>query len=277
MKNVKQQTDKNVKPLVSIITVTRNSAKTLEATIQSILNQSYDNIEYIIIDGESHDETLDIINNYKKNIKYLISEKDVNLYDAMNKGLQLSSGEIIGIVNSDDWIERNTVELVVDNMIKYPESDLFHGNINFINDNDEIAGIGKPKLYKSAKYLGSPFYHATCFVTKRAYDKYGMFDIGFPIMADYDLILRLLNHGINAKYINEILSNVRSGGVSDGKLDFNEAMRESRSVKRKNNCSQLPSFIGELIHRIKFYTLKYLKKWNLKQIIKLYRIIKNAS
>ncbi len=104
-------------PLVSIITVVYNGAKTLEQTILSVLNQTYKNIEYIIIDGESTDGTLDIIEMYRDKISTCISEPDEGLYDAMNKGVSIANGELIGIINSDDWFEKNAVELVVSSYV----------------------------------------------------------------------------------------------------------------------------------------------------------------
>ena len=122
---------------VSIITVVFNGIRTIEQTIKSVLNQSYKNIEYIIIDGGSTDGTLDIIRKYENYLSYIISEPDHGIYDAMNKGIQKSTGDIVGIINSDDWYEVNTVSQVVERFESFAV-DLVYGDINFIGKNGEI-------------------------------------------------------------------------------------------------------------------------------------------
>ena len=115
----------NSKPLVSIITICRNSEKTITKTIESVKNQTYKNIEYIIIDGKSEDRTIDIVHSYKNNISKIISEKDDGIYDAFNKGLNLYKGDLIGFVNSDDVLLPNAIEILVDYYNRYKDKDFF--------------------------------------------------------------------------------------------------------------------------------------------------------
>ncbi len=129
------------KPLVSIITVCLNSEKTIEQTIQSVINQTYPNIEYIIIDGKSTDRTLEIIDKYKGKISILVSESDEGIYDAMNKGLKLATGELIGIINSDDWYESDAVETIVNSFLADRNVQVIYGNMDVYDQDKFIRTI----------------------------------------------------------------------------------------------------------------------------------------
>ncbi|MDO4190908.1 MAG: glycosyltransferase, partial [Bacteroidales bacterium] len=131
----------NNTPLVSIITVCFNAEKTIEQTIQSVINQTYSNIEYIIIDGKSTDSTLNIVSKYKDNIATIISEPDNGIYDAMNKGIKLSSGELIGIINADDWYEKDAVKIMVNKYLSTENKDnsLYYGMIRIWKNNKEYC------------------------------------------------------------------------------------------------------------------------------------------
>ena len=200
-------------PLVSIITPCLNSEKTIEDTIRSIINQTYPNIEYIIVDGGSKDRTLEIIKKYKKGISYWISEPDKGIFDAMNKGIDLSSGEIIGIINSDDWYMKDTVEKVVENYISHPETDLFFGDCMVILEDIEFAFLRKGELSRLLEEMS--INHPTCFVTRSAYEKWGKFDNDFKFAADYELALRFYFSGAKFFYIPEVLAFMRKGGVTE--------------------------------------------------------------
>jgi len=203
--------EKNIK--VSIITPCLNSEKTIRYTIESVLNQTYHNIEYIIIDGGSTDTTLDIINEYhplfKGRMKY-ISEKDSGIYNAMNKGIKMSQGKLIGIINSDDYYETDAVEKAV----SYMTDDIFqvvYGYINVI----EQSGSMQIRKYKHDAEHGIPLPHPSCFVTKEVYKKYGLFCEKLKISADVELTLRLYRANI-VKFIlcPHVLAYFRTGGVS---------------------------------------------------------------
>lgn len=200
------------KPLVSIITPCLNSEKYIEQTILSVINQTYLPIEYIIIDGGSTDGTLDIIKKYQDKISQIISEKDEGIYDAMNKGIKRTNGEIIGIVNSDDWYKKNAIEKIVQEYLSHNKLGVIHGNMN-IWKNNKIIGIKKPNLNINAKTNFA--WHPTCFVPKKIYDNYGLFDTKYKIASDIDFLLRLKNNRINFYYIPEVITNYRLGGASD--------------------------------------------------------------
>lgn len=196
---------------VSIITVSYNSVKTIEQTIQSVLGQSYKNIEYIIIDGASTDGTLDVIQKYSKNIACVISEKDNGIYDAMNKGLQKATGELIGIINSDDWYEKDAVENVVLEC-KKTDADIIFGNMLRV-DVDGKESLHPMRDFESMWYQMS-IPHPTVFIKKKVYDTYGVFDLQYELAADYELLLRLYSQALNFHFCNKIIAHFREGGAS---------------------------------------------------------------
>jgi glycosyltransferase involved in cell wall biosynthesis len=202
---------------VSIITVTYNSAATVRDTIESVLHQTYAPKEYIVIDGMSKDETLTIINEYEtefaeKKIAFkVISEKDNGIYDAMNKGIRLATGEIIGLINSDDWYEDIAIERMVAVYDRYG-FDLFFADLRM-----HLPG-GKTfvKHARNRKYTTSrDWNHPTTFITKEIYlkNEYRC----DTIHDDYDLILRLKKRGIKIEILNEVLANFRMSGTSHEK------------------------------------------------------------
>lgn len=204
---------------VSIITVVFNGAKTIEQTIKSVINQSYKDIEYIIIDGGSTDRTLDVIKKYEKYISHVVSEPDKGIYDAMNKGIRKATGDIIGIINSDDWYEENTISQVVENFLTF-EPELVYGNINFIQENGKIEKSKKYSLDEIWDKMVTP--HPSVFIRKDIYDKYGLFNTEYKVAADYELILRLYSKGIKFSYIDDVLANFRIGGYSIKRSDITE-------------------------------------------------------
>lgn len=206
----RSKTSKPGEPLVSIITVVYNGAKTIEQTIVSVLNQSYKNIEYIIIDGRSSDGTTDIIKKYEKKIDLWLCESDEGIYDAMNKGIELSKGDLIGIINANDWYEQDIISHIVD---KYKESDhrtVIYGLIrNF--KNGEFYSI-KGNTINTLRH--DMIQHPTCFIPKGIYKKYGIYNSKYKYSADYDLILRFVRSGVEFKFIERIIANFRTGGGS---------------------------------------------------------------
>lgn len=223
---------------VSIITVCYNSEKTIQKTIDSIRNQSYDNIEYIVIDGESTDSTLHIIQNNEDIINKWISESDEGLYDAMNKGIKLASGDVIGILNSDDtFYKENVLEEVVNFML---ENDLeaSTGNIIQHNEKGKVKRVYTSKNWKPEKLkIGFMPPHPSIFFKKELYEKYGYFKEGFKICADYEIIIRFfLSNKINWKYSGitttaMLVGGASSSGVSSYKIITTEIKKALRANK----------------------------------------------
>lgn len=246
MKGLNLQNNKKM-PLVSIITVVYNGEKYLEQTIKSVINQTYKNIEYIIIDGGSTDGTLDIIKKYEQYISYWVSESDEGLYDAMNKGIRLAKGELIGIINSDDWYEENAVELMVDAYLKNPDKNIFHA------DRYDVFSNGERKIRKfnpsefKFKYYGMTYNHPSMFVTKKEYQKH-LYNKKMRSLADYQFVLEaFLNDPNNFFYIDKPIVNYRLGGIS-AQTPMLKSLKEG-FVARKNAKMSLHENIFSLIFR----------------------------
>ncbi len=201
-------------PLVTIITVVYNGEKYLQQTIDSVVKQEYDNIEYIIIDGGSTDGTLDIIKQNEAFISKWISEPDKGLYDAMNKGIKMAQGELIGMINSDDWYETDAVSLVVKAYIDNPSKHIFHADRYDILDSDERKlRRFNPSVFKF-KYYGMTYNHPSMFITTAEYKihKYAL-DVGY--IADYQFVLEaLLRDPEIFLYIDNAYVNYRLDGIS---------------------------------------------------------------
>ncbi|SDP06630.1 glycosyltransferase family 2 protein [Clostridium gasigenes] len=205
--------------LFSIITVCYNSEKTIEKTIQSIINQRNGNYEYIIIDGKSTDSTLEIVNKYKKkmgNKLIVISEKDNGIYDAMNKGIRLAKGEFIGFLNSDDFYEDNALNIVEN---KIQETDEYiYGNTNLIYAFDkkiiEKMSCSVNLLNEKTLRTGMGFSHQSCFVKKNVFDRIGNFNIKYKVGADWDFTIRCYKNNIKFRKLDVIISNFSKDGIS---------------------------------------------------------------
>jgi glycosyltransferase involved in cell wall biosynthesis len=209
------------KPLISIITVVYNGAKTLEQTIQSVLNQTYQNIEYILIDGLSNDGSVEIIKKYSTDIKYWVSEKDMGIYDAMNKGLKNVTGELVAILNSDDWYEPDAVQNVVNAYLNDNSIDIFHGLLRFINkDNKPDLISGHYDFFLDKGMIE----HPTCFIKKEVYEQIGGFNLTYRSAADYDWMLRARLRGAKFYLISQVLTNFRRGGISESQFGFSEEL-----------------------------------------------------
>lgn len=219
---------------VSIITVCFNSADTTEDTITSILSQDYENIEYIVVDGGSTDGTLDIVNRYKYHMAKVVSEPDNGVFDAMNKGLKLATGDIVGFLNADDlYANENVIARIVE-AIRANNVDCCYGDLEYVARND----LGKTvRRWKSQAYQNGLFEkgwhppHPAFFVKRQMYEKYGHFNSKFKIAADYELMLRFLRkHGIKSCYIPSVLVRMRIGGKSNKNL--------SQIIKANIECYQ---------------------------------------
>ena len=231
--------------LVSIITVSFNSSKTIEQTILSVLQQTYSPIEYIIIDGGSTDGTIEIVKKYADRIAYWVSEPDKGIYDAMNKGVQASHGELIGIINSDDWYDLDAIEKVVKLFEKKGGVDVIHGGIRFY-ENERYKTKYCPKI-EEINLCMIP--HPACFISKKAYEKFGLYNTDFRIAADYDLVARIYAQKGKFIHCDQLLANLRMGGASD--VENDKGQQESLHIKEKYNLHYQPSFLKKVKRRIK--------------------------
>lgn len=222
---------------ISIITVAYNSEKTIRGTLQSIANQTYPNIEHIVVDGGSKDRTMDIVRSFN-HIKKAVSEKDYGIYDGMNKGLALATGDIVGFLNSDDIYADDLVLERVANVFELKDVDSLYSDLSFFKETeDNITRIWNAGLIKRKRFLyGWMPPHPTFFAKKSVYDRFGGFDINFRQSADYELMLRLLyRHGITSHYLMGISVMMRTGGASNATLGNRwRANREDRFAWNKN-------------------------------------------
>jgi len=233
---------------ISIITVTKNDRDNIENCIESVLSQGYKKIEYILIDGASTDGTLDIIKQKNRKILKWISEEDSGIYDAMNKGINIASGDIVGFLNSDDiYADTDILELVAETF-QNSDIDSCYGDLVYVSKDDTNKIIRNWKsceldyeLFKSGWHPP----HPTFFVKKSIYERYGVFDTKYKIGADYALMLKfLVKHKIRVKYIPEVLVKMRVGGSSNKNL-FNiiRANLECYRAWREYDLDISPLFI----------------------------------
>lgn len=238
------------KPLVTIITVVYNGVEYLEGTIRSVIEQTYDNIEYIIVDGGSDDGSVDLIKKYEDRIDYWVSENDNGIYPAMNKGITLANGDIIGIINSDDWLELETVKMVV-GAASTIEEDQFvvHGKVAFYSSSDILVGVHGPKNIPGYYLFSTPFKHPSMFVSKELYSRVGLFDASNGLAADYDLMLRIVAYGCRTEFINRLFTNVRLVGVSTGGYS-RVTNKELLMILKRNTGSWLLASLGLVVRTI---------------------------
>lgn len=251
---------------ISIITVTYNSEKTIRDTILSVLNQSYANIEYIIVDGNSKDNTGKIILEYESKfdgrLKW-ISEKDKGIYDAMNKGIRMSTGDIIGILNSDDFLTSNDIIYTVNNTFELYNPDAIYGDVHFVNDID----LNKTTRYYSSKIFkrglmrfGFMPAHPSLYMRRECFDKFGLYKTNYKIAADFEFLLRTIYIGkIRTRYIAKDFVTMRTGGASTSGIRSHKLIMKEhlRAFKENNIYSNM--FLLSLRYIYKIYEILYTK------------------
>jgi len=248
---------------ISIITVVRNNKIMVENAIKAVLNQKYPAIEYIIVDGGSTDGTVDIIKSFGSRISKFVSEKDNGIYDAMNKGIAMSTGDVVAFLNADDlYVSDSTVQKVADAMIK-AGADSCYGDIFYVdkNDTNKVVRHWKSRPFKKGLFkYGIYPPHPGFFVKKSVLDKYGYFNTKFRISADYELILRLLEkHGVSTCYLPEVLVKMRVGGESNKSIiNIVKANLECYKAWRENGLPFNPVFV--LLKPLNKFSQYFLKQ-----------------
>lgn len=206
---------------VSLITVCYNSVKTIGHTIETVLSQDYGNIEYVIKDGGSSDGTLELLSKFGDKIK-VVSKPDKGIYDAMNQGLELVTGDVIGIINSDDFFPDNKVISRVVAEFEKSNAGAVYGDLEYVEaeDTSKITRKWQAKAYDKSKFLkGWMPPHPTFFLRKEFYEKFGLFKPEFKSAGDYELMLRMLyKEGVEASYVPHVQMKMRAGGVSNVSL-----------------------------------------------------------
>lgn len=215
-------------PLVSIVTIVYNGQEYIQDCINSIKMQTYKKIEYIIIDGGSTDNTVNIIKDNSDIVSNYISEKDNGISDAFNKGIKMAKGDIIGLINADDYLEKDTIEIIVQKFEEMENAEgIYYGCLNFVESDGTIRSL-KPELGKIWNYMS--LFHPALFVHKNVYEKVGLFSLDYKYAMDAEFIHRCLNNKIDFYYIDKILANYRLEGVST--IQYKKAYKEFyKSVK----------------------------------------------
>lgn len=243
---------------VSIITATYNSAETLADTLRSLEAQTYSNIEYIIIDGASKDSTLDVIKEYSTKVTRIISEPDKGIYDALNKGIAIATGDIVGFLHSDDLLAYPDAVADIVAQFKSTHCQAVYGDLEYVSKTDTSKVI---RLWKSGNYakrklqLGWMPPHPTFYMKRDLYGKYGSFDLNFRIAADYDSLLRYLwCNDVSLSYIPKVMTKMRVGGASNRSLSniIKKTGEDIRAINKNGlfwptvvlfkNLSKIPQF-----------------------------------
>lgn len=245
---------------ITIITATYNSSAHIEDCMKSVNDQTYRDIEHIIIDGASKDNTLDIVNGIPNRVGKIISEPDKGIYDAMNKGIQAATGDVIGILNSDDFFTSDDVIEAVVDTFKNNDIDALYGDVHFVHPDD---------LYKSVRYYSSAIFkpslfrfgfmpaHPSFYMKKECYDKYGLYALDYKIASDYDLLIRYLyKEKIKYKYIKKDFVTMRTGGVSTENLNSRVTLNKEivRACRKYGIYTNL--FMLSLKYLYKIFELK---------------------
>lgn len=249
-------------PLVTVITTVRNGAATIERTIQSVLSQTYGNIQYILIDAASNDGTVEIIKNYENEIDYWVSERDSGIYDGFNKGIARAVGLYVGILNADDYLVPNAIAQLVKNIPAGHDEDAFpiiHGNMKLVMASGMlIAEFQHNARAMARRFAAMPVNHPATFVPLSVYKRIGFFDKSFCIAGDYEFILRAADHGVDFSHVTETWVIMQVGGASS--LHNAYKLSLERFVARVRNGGGLLASIFRLITDLAIFSVRKFKR-----------------
>lgn len=255
-------------PKISVVTVVFNGEKFIERAIQSVISQNYHNLQYIIIDGGSTDGTVDVIKKYEDKLYFWVSEKDKGISDAFNKGIAQASGDVIGLLNSDDWYENNVFYKIAE-AYKKNNKCVIHGRVRFWSDENtpyyEVGGNDE-----IMDRLMSVM-HPTVFVPKEVYDRYGVFDLAYKRAMDYELMLRFKKRGVCFSYIDEVVANMARGGVSD--CHWFATQKEVFVIREKHGIASIKNVFWVVSDVIKIFIRQNLEKAGFDRVVSFYRKI----
>lgn len=236
---------------VTLITATYNSGASIKTCLDSVVSQDYDDFEYLIIDGKSSDDTLSIVKDYQQKYSYikLISEKDQGIYDALNKGVLLSKGDVIGFVHSDDLLASKTVIFEIVATLKNKALDGVYGDLEYVRKEDtaKVVRFWKSRSFNS-KLLSKGWMpaHPTLFLKKEVYEKHGLFNLTYQISADYDFMLRVLkDDNLKFGYLPKVITIMRIGGASNGSI--NNIIKKTKEDYRAIRSNQIGGWFSILI------------------------------
>ena len=264
-------------PLVTIITISFNSVRTLERTIQSVLAQTYPNIEYIVIDGGSIDGTREVIEKYTGRLALWSSETDLGISDAFNKGVSKASGRYIGILNSDDAYLPDSVKEIVRAFSEHPEAGFVFGDQIFVDANDNILFCqqGDPDYHKKIKFGMPSIPHPTTFVRFDVYERCGTFAVEYKTAMDYELLLRFHLAGVSGYYVPKMLAAMRVGGASD--RHFIHAYAEVRAISIRYGLNVVLADVLFGCRVIKTFFRRRFEQWGLVFAVRIFRRMFNRQ
>ncbi len=252
---------------ISIITVTYNNSTTIQDTIESVLKQTYSDIEYIIVDGKSADDTLSIINKYEPKFNgrlSWISEKDKGMYDAMNKGIKMATGDVIGIINSDDFYHRNDVIAEIAKGFNDKNVEATFADVRFVHPTNLDKTV---RYYSSRNFSPNRFRfgfmpaHPSFFTYKKNFDTYGYYQTDYQIAADYELLIRFLyTNKLTYKYLHLDVMKMRTGGMSTASWKSNVTLNREIVRACKENGIYTNLFILSLKYFVKVFELIFTKQ-----------------
>ena len=245
---------------VSIITVCFNSSATIRDTIESVLEQDYQDIEYIIVDGGSKDSTMDIVNEYSDQVATIVSEPDKGIYDAMNKGIRLATGDVVGILNSDDFFTtKQSVSRIISGFDEH--TDAVYADLVYVKQHDTSKFS---RLYSSANFsrwkirFGFMIPHPTFYARRALFDSLGFYKLGYRVAADFELMARFFKAGITTKRVEAIIVSMREGGISSSGIKWR--IHQNVEISRACNENGILTAFPILIIKIPFKFLSFFKK-----------------
>lgn len=247
---------------ISIITVCYNSEATIRDTIESVLSQSYSNIEYIIVDGASKDGTMAIVNEYKDRIAKIVSEPDKGIYDAMNKGVELASGDFVGVLNSDDIFARsNVVGDLADFLTTNSHLDGAYADLVFVRREctDEVTRAYSSKNFSNWKIrFGFMCPHPTFYVRRRLFKELGSYKLGYRVSADFELMARFIKNGVKLGRNPRVMVKMRDGGIST--TGFWWRVHQNMEIVRACKENGIYTNIFMVALKVPFKLISYLKR-----------------
>jgi len=260
-------------PKISIVTPSFNSVETIEQTILSVLGQGYNNIEYLVIDGDSNDGTIELLKKYKNDIDYCVSEKDNGIYHAMNKGIAAASGDFIGIINADDCYEEGAIFKVA-NLIKSSSSiEAVYANSKYLIPNRPPIIIQGRNPLKRDDFFNMPMAHTTVFIKKKCFDLYGGFDESFKASGDFDLLFRFFDSGVQFTYLDTVLTEIKFGGLTSTSFISNQ---ENKLVIKKRGASLNMRLKSNLFAIKRYLAVQSQHNLFLKPFFKIYHFFKDS-
>lgn len=223
---------------ISIITVAFNAQNTIERCLNSVLRQSYRNVQYIVIDGGSTDCTAQIISKYRQDIDIFVSEADNGVYDAMNKGIAMATGDIVGTINADDFYANDDVLANIAKVFDEHNTEILYGDLDYIDPNDKVIRKWRSGRYKKGMFnWGWMPPHPTFYCKKKLFEHLGVYKLDYGSAGDYELMLRFIHlNGISVHYLDKVLVKMVVGGISNKNIDNRvQAIRFDLKAMRNNN------------------------------------------